>query len=65
MKKLKNILSLLLLFILGFLGAIAFSFPNPAFNQTPPQTTLKVALFPYIPDSAQDKYQALLARIEK
>lgn len=65
MKKLKNILSFLLLFILGFVGAIAFSFRNPAFNQTPPQTTLKVALFPYIPDSAQDKYQALLARIEK
>ncbi|MBD2667018.1 conserved uncharacterized protein [Richelia sinica FACHB-800] len=64
MKKLHKILFYLLLFTLAFLGQFAVSFPNIASTPTTPKTTLKVALFPYIPDSAQDKYQALLTRIE-
>lgn len=64
MKKLQNILFSLLIFTLAFLGLTAFSFPNIAYAQTTTKTTLKVALFPYIPDSAQDQYQALLTRIE-
>ncbi|MDM3846676.1 MAG: extracellular solute-binding protein [Aphanizomenon gracile PMC638.10] len=64
MKKLQNIFFSLLIFSLAFLGQWAFSSPNIAYAQTIPSTTLKVALFPYIPDSAQDQYQALLTRIE-
>jgi thiamine pyridinylase len=64
MKKLQNILLSLLIFTLAFLSPITLSSPNIAYAQITPKTTLKVALFPYIPDSAQDNFQTLLNRIE-
>ena len=64
MKKLHNKLFSLLIFTLTFLGLIVFSFPDLTYAQTTRETTLRVALFPYIPDSLEDKYEKLLDRIE-
>jgi thiamine pyridinylase len=42
-----------------------FFFPSIAKADVAPNSVFKVALFPYIPDSANDKYQELLSRIER
>ena len=65
MKRIQNLVFSLVISTLAFLGIFTFSINNIAHAQTVSQTTLKVALFPYIPDSAQDQYQTLLTRIER
>jgi thiamine pyridinylase len=62
LKNKKKITSQFLLIVFSLLVLLS---PDEIFARKPPQKqTLRVALFPYIPDSAKDNYKALLKRIE-